>query len=129
MPVDSLWFRVVVVAIAGALGALARWGTNEAVHALVGRHAPWNWGTLAVNVVGCFAFGIVFVALQPKSTAALVVLTGFLGAYTTFSAFAFDTQLLVLERGLLAATLNVALHVGLGLIALVVGMAAGRLVF
>jgi CrcB protein len=54
------------------------------------------------------------------------VLTGFLGAYTTFSAFAFDTHVLVFERGLLPATLNVAIHVGGGLIALVAGMALGR---
>ncbi len=129
MPNDSLWLRIVVVAAAGACGALARWGTNEAVHAFFGRHAPWNWGTVAVNVVGCFLFGVVFVLVQPKSTTAVAVLTGFLGAYTTFSAFAFDTHLLMLDRGLLAATLNVTIHVAFGLIALVLGMALGRTVF
>lgn len=129
MPTDSLWLRILVVAAAGACGALARWGTNAAVHLLVGRHEPWNWGTVAVNVVGSFLFGVVFVLVQPKSTTAVAILTGFLGAYTTFSAFAFDTHLLIVERGLLAATLNVAIHVGLGIAALVLGMALGRAVF
>ncbi|MEX2188526.1 MAG: CrcB family protein [Pirellulales bacterium] len=129
MLTDSLWLRIFVVAAAGACGALARWGTNEAVHAIFGRHEPWNWGTVAVNVAGCFLFGLVFVLVQPKSTVSIAVLIGFLGAFTTFSAFAFDTHLLMIDRGLLAATLNVTIHVAFGLIALVLGMALGRTVF
>jgi CrcB protein len=126
MPTDSVAIRIALIAAAGALGALARWGTNSAVHAVFGRNEPWNWATVAVNLGGCFLFGVMCIYLHPKSVTALTVLTGFLGAYTTFSAFAFDTHVLILERGLLAATLNVAIHVGGGLVALVAGMALGR---
>jgi CrcB protein len=129
MPTDALWFRILVVAAAGAVGALARWGTSAAVVAITGRPVPWNFGTLSVNVLGCFVLGTIAAAVEPRSATGLAIVTGFLGAYTTFSAFAFDTHLLIVERGLLAATLNVTLHVGLGLIALVLGIALGRVLF
>jgi fluoride exporter len=53
-------------------------------------------------------------------------LTGFCGAFTTFSTFAFDVVELHTTRGLTWAALNIALHLGLGIGAVVVGMALGR---
>lgn len=125
----SLAIRILIVAAAGAIGALARWGTSVASQHLLGR--AWPVGTLVVNVVGCFVFGWVFELLRHAPTGddvrRLFWLTGFCGAYTTFSTFAFDLVELHAQRGPTFAALNVVLHLGLGLIAVVAGLAVGRL--
>jgi CrcB protein len=126
---SSIALRIIVVAVAGAVGALARWGTSKASHALLG--SAWPVGTLVVNVVGCFVFGVVVELLRHAPSAddarRLFWLTGFCGAYTTFSTFAFDVIELESSRGLTFAALNVALHLALGLVAVLVGLAVGRL--
>jgi fluoride exporter len=126
---QSLWFRILLVAAAGAVGAVARWGTAKAAHAWLG--SAWPIGTLVVNVVGCFVFGLAYELMRhahsPDSTWRLVWLTGFCGAYTTFSTFAFDVFELHVDRGLAYAAANVGLHLALGLVALVAGIALARL--
>jgi fluoride exporter len=80
------------VAIAGALGASARYLVEHAISARTGRRFPW--GTVLVNVSGSFALGFITgLALYHGLTAApkAVVGTGFVGAYTTFSTFAYET--------------------------------------
>jgi fluoride exporter len=125
----AIWFRILLVAAAGAVGAVARWGTAKAAYAWLG--SAWPIGTLLVNVVGCFVFGLAYELMRhahgPESTWRLVWLTGFCGAYTTFSTFAFDVFELHIERGLIWAAANVGLHLVLGLVALVVGIALARL--
>ena len=121
--------QVLIVAASGAAGAVTRWGTSVAAQNLLGK--AWPVGTLAVNVVGCFVFGAAYELtrhtheLQPS--ARLFWLTGFCGAYTTFITFAFDVVELHTTRGLTFAALNVALHLALGLVALVVGLNIGRM--
>lgn len=126
---STLIVRIAVVAVAGAIGALARWGTSVASQQLLGR--AWPVGTLVVNVVGCFVFGWAFETWRESPTPAdgrrLFWLTGFCGAYTTFSTFAFDLVELHAQRGLAFAALNAALHLGLGLAAIVAGLAVGRM--
>ena len=125
---NSLVVRIAVVALAGAVGAVARWGTSKAAQAWLG--PAWPYGTLVVNVVGCFVFGTVIEMLRHAPSAEdarrLFWLTGFCGAYTTFSTFAFDVVELEATRGLSYAALNVGLHLLLGFAALRVGMAVGR---
>ena len=118
--------------MAGAAGALCRWGVTELARSIGGpAWTSWHFGTLAVNLIGCFAFGLLFIILRPYTEAGnpvgLIVLTGFIGAFTTFSAFAFDTYDMQTNFGMLRAGLNVLLHVGLGFMALIAGMALGRL--
>ena len=124
---DRLWFRVCCVAGAGALGALARWGMTAGMH----RWVTWPWSTLAVNVLGCFAFGFLFQLMANRVPAdshlRLLAFTGFLGAFTTYSTFAFETNQLQNEKGLAWAASNVLLHVALGWSAVVAGLWAGRL--
>jgi len=90
-----------LIAVGGALGALARYGTVRLCTAWCG-HA-WPWGTFAVNVVGSFAIGVLYVVVSARAPAAVeiwraILMVGFLGALTTFSAFSLDT-LLLLEQG------------------------------
>ena len=80
------------VAIAGALGAPARYLVEIAISVRTGRRFPW--GTFVVNVTGSFALGFVTglalyhgLATAPKA----VVGTGFVGAYTTYSTYAYET--------------------------------------
>lgn len=99
-----------LVAAGAAVGAPLRWLTDRAVGARFSNRFPW--GTLSVNLVGCFVLGFVLAA----ATAPLVLLlgTGFCGAFTTFSSFSFETVRL-LEGGLRRyAACNVALSVLVG---------------
>jgi CrcB protein len=124
---DALWLRLLCVALAGSAGSLARWGLSHASQNWLGHR--WPWGTLVVNVLGCFLFGLVieFSRGRPSETLLrLVLLTGLAGAFTTFSTFAFDTWQLHHDRGLLWGAVNLSLHIVLGLAALVLGLVVGR---
>jgi CrcB protein len=130
----TLWLRILLVAGAGAVGAVARWGTAKLAQTWLAqtRFGPaWPIGTLVVNVVGCFVFGLAYELMRhahgPDSNWRLIWLTGFCGAYTTFSTFAFDVFDLQVERGLFSAAGNIGLHLILGLAALVAGMGLARL--
>lgn len=105
--------NLVLIAAAGALGALARYGLGGWVQA---RGAGFPWGTLLVNVLGSFLLGFLFRTLEamaatPEVRQALTV--GFLGSFTTFSAFSFELVGLVQSgewgRALLYATGSVLL--------------------
>ena len=87
------------VAVGGALGALARWLVGEGVLAVAPSTTGFPWSTLLVNVVGCALIGLLaplVVGARPWVAGFLV--TGFLGGFTTYSAFAEETFLL-LDRG------------------------------
>ncbi len=83
-----------VVAAGGALGAVARYGVNLAVALFWRRSFPL--GTLIVNVTGCFILGLFATLAAERMEIAplwrLFVATGFVGAYTTFSTFEYETQ-------------------------------------
>lgn len=119
----------VAIALAGAAGALCRWSLTAAVQKLVPGVFPW--GTFVVNVLGCFALGwaATHFAVREDWSLALrtAVLSGFLGAFTTFSTFSFDTIELLRSGHATKAVLNVALSVAVGLAAAALGMRwAGR---
>lgn len=80
------------VAVAGALGAVARFGLERSLTNRFGHGFPW--GTLAVNVTGSFALGLVVGAGMHHGLGSVprsVLGTGFLGGYTTFSTFTVET--------------------------------------
>jgi CrcB protein len=111
------------VALAGALGALARYG----VDGLVGRdqEGGFPWGTFTVNVSGSFLLGLLLAALAPgwlRSSATI----GFLGAYTTFSTFTFQSYRLLDQGALGLALVNLLGSCAVGLLAVWLGIAAGR---
>lgn len=120
--------QVLAIAAGGALGALLRYFAVNAVAAWLGRGFPW--GTLLVNVSGCLLMGVLYVLFVERSALApewrLGLLTGVLGAYTTFSAFSIETLQLFEEVGLVPALANVALSVVLCLLAVWLGAGLGR---
>lgn len=117
--------KLLLMALAGAAGALARYGLSNAVHALAGKSFPW--GTMAVNVLGCFLFGLVWALGEARELLAAetrtILLAGFMGAFTTFSTFVFESEQLLRGAQWLALACNLASQLGLGLGALVLGRA------
>ena len=110
----GIW-SLLLVAVGGALGSVARHVVSVLGVAWMGAGFPW--GTLAVNVVGSAAIGV-FGALGVSGDARLLLVTGVLGGFTTFSAFSLETGLLW-ERSPALAVVYVGASVGLGLAAFV----------
>ena len=92
--------HLILVALGGGLGASARYLTNLAALRFAGPSFPW--GTFAVNVIGSFAMGLLIAILTRRTGTSMEVrsflATGFLGGFTTFSAFSLDFALMW-ERG------------------------------
>jgi fluoride exporter len=121
--------RLLLIAVAGSLGALARYGLAGLVHRSVGASFPW--GTLVVNLLGCFAAGALIALFEHRwqlsGELRIIVLVGFMGAFTTFSAFIVETGELMRTADWMLAVGNLALQNGLGLVALFAGLALGKL--
>lgn len=117
-----LW-SVLQVAIGGAIGSVARYLAVMAAARLLGPGLPW--GTLAVNVAGSFAMGVLVVWLGARGLMqhAPLLLVGGLGGFTTFSAFSLDAVRLWQDGAAGAALLYSVASVGLSVGALVAGMA------
>lgn len=98
---------ILLVALAAALGAVARYTLDYTIVARTGGHLPW--GTFAVNISGSFAIGVlaglVLSGLVPPA-AQTPIGTGFLGAYTTFSTWMFETVRLAEQRAWRPAIAN-----------------------
>ncbi|MBA3368831.1 MAG: fluoride efflux transporter CrcB [Geodermatophilaceae bacterium] len=115
---------LLLVALGSALGAPARCLLSRFIQ---GRH-PWSlpWGTWTVNTTGSLLLGLLF-GLAARSgldqRVLVAVSTGFLGSYTTFSTFTWETVRLVEDRAFLAALANVALSLVAGLAAVAAGIA------
>ncbi len=112
---------------AGALGTLARYATSELANRLAG--GSYQLGTLTVNVLGSFLFGFIWhlaaVRLMIPDQVRLLLLVGFMGSFTTFSSFMFDSFALGQER-LSLLFCNILVQVVLGMGALLLGMTMAR---
>ena len=120
--------KLLMLAGAGSLGCLARYGLTGLVQRLAGSAFPY--GTLVVNVLGCLLFGLVWGILEKRVGLGvhwrLLVLTGFLGSFTTFSTFTFESMKL-LENGAWAlAFANVTGQVLAGLVMVYLGLQLGK---
>jgi len=127
---DERSFRMrtaVAIGIAGALGALARYGAEGIV---ARRAGSFPWATFAVNVSGSFLLGLVVTLLGERLTVApwvrAAVAIGFLGAYTTFSTLSLESYRLVEARSYALAAANLLGSMAAGLVALYGGVVVGR---
>ena len=119
---------VMAIALGGAFGAVARHFISHWSVVALGNGFPW--GTLTVNVVGCFALGVVVEVMalvwSPAAEWRAFLTVGVLGAFTTFSAFALDISILH-ERGeMLQAILYVTVSVAGSIAAIFAGMSLTR---
>ena len=122
--------RLLLIALAGSMGALARYGLAGFVQNNSGSAFPW--GTVSVNVLGTFCFGVVWSLADERllisGETRLIILTGFMGAFTTFSTFMFETGTLMQDDQWLMAFGNLSLQLIAGILFLFLGLAAGRLI-
>jgi CrcB protein len=116
------------IAIFGALGALARYGVDGVSRQRLGSGFPW--GTFTVNIVGSLAIGLVFALVLGRTDVPewlkLSITTGFLGGFTTFSAFSLQTHRLLAEGAYGLGVVYVVGSVAAGLVAVGIGVLAGR---
>lgn len=118
----------IVIGVGGALGAMARYALSTFIYQKYAHTFPW--GTFLVNILGCFLLGIVYVLgvkYFSSSNIRLFIMVGFLGAFTTFSAFSIET-LNIIKAG----QIKIALSYGFGslffcLIAVWMGVAMTQL--
>jgi CrcB protein len=119
-----------LLALAGALGTLARSGLAGFVHRI--NVVSFPWGTVTVNLTGCFLVSLVWAFFENRwltsGTTRTLVLVGFMGAFTTFSALIFETSELLRSAEWMFATANVVMQNGLGFAALFAGTALGRMI-
>lgn len=120
--------HLALIAAGGACGALLRHIVSTGVAAVAGRAFPW--GTLCVNLLGSLAIGVLYVVLTERVLAAAgwraLLVTGLLGALTTFSTFSVETLQLVEGGHGARALLNVGANVLLCLAACWAGAAFAR---
>lgn len=105
--------HLLAIAAGGAAGALLRYGLTNLIALLLGRNFPW--GTLLVNVLGSFFVGLLYVWMIERAPVSdvlrLGLVTGLLGALTTFSTFSLDTLGMFHDGRFGAAGANIALNV------------------
>lgn len=115
---------ILLLALAGALGATARYLLSLGVAALIPRAFPW--GIFVVNVTGCALFGMVWEAAAARQLISdatrLILLTGFMGSFTTFSTLVFDCDALLRQGQWLMLAANLLGQLFLGLAGLRFGM-------
>ena len=120
---------ILYLAVAGALGTLSRYGLSGLAQKITGAGFPY--GTLIINVSGCLVIGYIMqVALNSDiipATARVIATLGFLGAFTTFSTFSYETVRFLEAGEWLYAILNIGLNVGVGLTATLLGTFIGRI--
>ncbi len=121
--------KFLLLSIAGAAGTLCRYGLAGFVHRLTGAGFPW--GTLAVNITGCFLAGVVWTLFEHRwplfGQARVIIMVGFMGAFTTFSSYILETGELLRAADWAAAAGNFFLQNGIGFAALFAGITLARL--
>jgi len=119
--------KYVVVGVGGFLGAIARYMLGAYIGSRYGVRFPY--GTLVINVSGSFLVGFILTLLS-RTTASpywrYLIPIGFIGAYTTFSTFEYETLRAVQDGQAITGLLNVALSVIVGFAAVWAGAAIGR---
>ena len=123
----TMW-HILLVALGGALGALSRYGLSLFAARTLG--PGFAWGTLGVNLLGCFMIGIALSLVEGRGALGpserLFFMTGFLGALTTFSTYALESVQFARSGAMGIAALNLAANNVLGILLVLSGIWLGR---
>lgn len=121
----NLLTQILLLFLAGGLGTLSRFGLGSLITRIYPHPEPW--GTMIINIVGCLCFGIIAEAFQLRAHWSLqtrvIILTGFFGAFTTFSTYMYEIHSLMINGSVLRACLGFTIQNALGFL----GIAAGVL--
>lgn len=124
MPKQLLW-----IAAFGALGTVARFGLASLIQAWAGK-GGFAWGTFAVNAIGCLLYGVVWQLCEERlwvsESMRTTALAGFMGAFTTFSTFAFESTQHMRQSEWALALGNIAAQNVAGIALVVLGMSLVR---
>lgn len=122
--------ELLLVGLGGGVGSAARYAMTGWVQRTAGADWPWPLGTFVVNASGSLLIGLLgglaLTRSVPSEGLRLLLVTGVLGGYTTFSAFSLENLLLIRQGAVLAAAGNAIAQVGLGLGAAALGFALAR---
>lgn len=123
--------RLLYIGFGGFLGAISRYALSGWAYRFIGR--PWfPYGTLAVNLLGCLIIGFLAGLAESRQLFSpdtrAMVLIGFVGSFTTFSTFAYESFTLARDGELFYSLGNIVLHIVVGVLAVWLGTAVSRLV-
>ena len=120
---------ILLVAIGGALGSIARYLMASSIQTASGWEFPI--GTVLVNILGCFLMGILYVLIvarhDPRHDLRALLMVGVMGGFTTFSSFSLETVTLAMNGHYTSATLNVLISVATCLTGTMLGVALARI--
>lgn len=121
--------KLIVIGVGGFIGAIARYGISGWVSKW-SSDSPFPYGTLAVNLIGCFIIGIVMTLVEDgrifTPQIRLFITVGVLGSLTTFSTFGYETIELLRAGSMKLLLFNIGANLILGLLAVMLGRIAVR---
>ena len=121
---------ILLIGFAGFIGTLLRYYSVQSINQLF---PSFPWGTLAVNIIGAFLAGFLFMLCRQKfqtyEAYFPILFIGFLGAFTTFSTFALESAKFLIEEQYSKFIANILLQNTSGIIAAIIGIYLSKIIF
>jgi len=122
--------KYLMVALGGAIGSMLRFWAGGYVSTRLGTRFPY--GTFLINITASFLIGFIMTLLAERmhwgSNWGYLIVAGFLGGYSTFSTFEYETFRVFQDGEFLVAGMNIVLSVAVGFLAVWVGVVTGRII-
>lgn len=127
-----MYINILLIGLGGAFGSIARYLTSTWVQT-ISKSLDFPYGTLTVNLIGCFIIGFLAQLAETRgiftSETRLLIFTGVLGGFTTFSSFGNETLNLARAGSYTGALINIGANVIFGLLAVWLGRSSAYLLW